>query len=293
MADFKQTIVGQLCKIGDTLDKLRSLTEAREVRDTTGIFFMTIPENGGSRVFSTGVTKIDFISGIITNPDATTEKLQLSLQGAGQEFLHSLSLNGNVDFKIRIGDLKKYTIPSNVFGQIPYLNYNKIEIECTSDTNISIFACTNPSAVIGQFKSPLLIQSDILTDATPFPGANIAAIKAKTDSSLYTSRITPVNNITPGAITVTIQPPAGETWDVYISASCSTGADGDTAIVEIQYWDGANAYPVTRSKYKEPINSAKVASQCRMRITNTQYVRIITSGNGTLTSGYNYHGWKE
>jgi len=149
---FEEAINQTLCKINDNLTQIKFIEQARNVRDNN-IYFFTVPENGGTRTFTAGTTKVDFITGTIINPNGNTEKLQQSLSQYQLEFVHSLSIDTNQDIVLRINDSPKRTISSGFSTQIPWLTYNFIEITCTTNTNIVLFACTNPQAVIGQFKS--------------------------------------------------------------------------------------------------------------------------------------------
>lgn len=168
MVSFEQAVNEQLCKINNYLSKIADAETNRDKRDNL-IYFFTVPEGGGTRVFSIGTTKIDFKTGIIVNPDGSSEKLQHSLSQYGREFVHSISLDVTQDCILRINDSPKRTITAGYSTQIPWLTFNKIEITCTVDTNIVIFACTNPQAVVGQFKQTtvsILEQESINGDVT-------------------------------------------------------------------------------------------------------------------------------
>lgn len=151
MVSFEEAVNQQLCKINVVLEKMLSLEMDKKNRDKN-IFFFTVPEDGGTRVFQIGTTKIDFLVGQIRNPDGSIEKLQQSLKQYNNEFLQSLTIEANQTIVLRIGTSPKRTITAFFATQIPWILYNYIEITCTELTNITIFSCTNPQATIGTFK---------------------------------------------------------------------------------------------------------------------------------------------
>lgn len=155
MVSFEKAVSDLLCNIKDELRKIRTLNETWEKRETTDIAFFTLPENGGVRNFAIGTTKIDFRTGVIVNPDDTKEYMNRNLNQVSQEWLHSISVDSNLDLKLKILPNSTRSVDAYFSTQIPYLNYNQIEITCTAETNIKIFACTNPSAVVGQYKNPM------------------------------------------------------------------------------------------------------------------------------------------
>lgn len=157
-----------LCNILEELKNIKAIHETREKRDTD-IVFITIPENGGTREFQIGTTKIDFRVGTIVNPDGSKEYLQTKLNAYQLKWLHSVSFDANEDIVIKLDGKPKRTVSANFSTQIPYLTYSSLEITCTVLTNIQIFACTNPAAVIGQFKVTtvnILEQESINGDGT-------------------------------------------------------------------------------------------------------------------------------
>ena len=142
MVSAEQAIVNQLCDI-------RKLLEASEDR-VIDVYFITVPENGGARTFSTGITKINFTNGIITNPDGTLEQLTRKLDAVqNKDVLHSVSIQSDKDIKFRLNSYGQHSIGAAFLFQLPYVTYREIEIECTEETEISIFACTNPEATLG------------------------------------------------------------------------------------------------------------------------------------------------
>jgi len=121
------------------------------------------------------------------------------------------------------------------------------------------------------------------------------AQQAKIDTSLYSSRLAPVVWTGVGAISVVIQPPAGETWDVYISVggdATAIGAGVGQAIIE--YWNGATAYLVKLNQTLTSATDFRLAVQARMQLTNALYARIRTVATAAnWRSYYNYWGWRE
>lgn len=149
MAGAEQTIVNELCKIRDGLSKLQILAESSEDR-VIDVYFITLPEKGGTKTFHSGTTKIDFSSGVITNPDKTMEYLARKLNDVQhKKDLHSISIQSDKEIKFRLDSSGQHSIGAQFLFQLPYVTYRKLEIECSEDTEINIFACTNPQATLG------------------------------------------------------------------------------------------------------------------------------------------------
>lgn len=130
------------------------------------------------------------------------------------------------------------------------------------------------------------------------------AAQAKLDSSLYTTRLTPVHSretlVTATLTEVDIQPPAGETWVIFVHASIDEGDLGDNTAVQIGYFDGTNMYGSSVSPPRTTagisiIGYAVSAPLFAARITNTMYIRIryMKTSIGTIKRKYSYWGWKE
>jgi hypothetical protein len=147
MVSFEQAVTQQLCGVLNELKKIRMLEEKKESRDV-GVVYIAIPENAGTRSFSIGATKINFISGSITNPDGSTEQIHVSLGRLGKDFLHSLSLTSDQDIILQIGSGGKKTVQSNLSMELPYATFNEITITTTQTANISIYASTNPFSTV-------------------------------------------------------------------------------------------------------------------------------------------------
>ena len=100
-------------------------------------------------------------------------------------------------------------------------------------------------------------------------------------------------------VTVDIQPPAGETWVVYVSASGdypSTNSGG----VMVYNWDGTNYFGAISQEVPMGIGEAPGGFPIAgvggwFRITNTNYLRIRWRNACATTGvrGHSYFGWKE
>lgn len=184
-------------KIIDTLENIQGILSSREFRDTN-IFFMTIPEAGGTFAFQVGTTRIDFSQGIIFNPNGSRVKLKNSLAGQNHIHLHSISVDTDQNIILQIGSSPARTITANFSTQIPYLAFTEVYITCSVISNISIFACTNPSAVIGQFKAPVAMTQ------TNIDGDQIESTNLDTP---ITSLLSNMDRIRNQIVTIT-----GEAW---------------------------------------------------------------------------------
>ncbi len=146
-------------------------------------------------------------------------------------------------------------------------------------------------------------------------GGNIAAIKAKTDpipaapasqakidTSLYTSRLTPVHSdaalVQNTLLYIDIQPPAGETWVIYVTAAFS-GVGGVSSQITLANYDGATLTGAIVGSGVAEGNPDGVppnmACSGWFRITNTNYLRLTYWHNAAAAKQrkYTYWGWKE
>jgi hypothetical protein len=211
MVSFEQAVSKLLCGIQDELKKIRQINETWEKRETTDIAFFTIPENGGVRSFAIGTTKIDFRTGVIVNPDGTNEYMNRKLDMISQEWLHSISVDSNQDLKLKILPNSIRSVDAYFSTQIPYLNYNEIEITCTAATNIKIFACTNPSAVVGQYKNPMTdVDGRIVVSSISQLNVEKDAVEAQTWDDTLTSLMSNLNRIRYGIVQM-----SGEAWGTF------------------------------------------------------------------------------
>lgn len=145
----QQIIVNELCKIRDGIRELQGYMGASESR-VVDVYFVTVPETGGTRTFSAGTTKIDFKTGTIINPDASIDNLTRRLDLTQEkEVMHSISMQSDKDIKFRLDSSGQHSVGASFLFQLPYVTYTTIEIECEEASEISIFACTNPQATLG------------------------------------------------------------------------------------------------------------------------------------------------
>lgn len=262
MVSFEQALSDSLCGIKNELNKIRLLTEKKEHRDSD-VFFLAIPEAGGTRTFSIGTTKINFSTGVITNPDGTTEQLNLKLNQFSIKDLHSISISSDQDVVLRIATFAKRTIKANFDTQIPYLTFTQIEITCSLASNISIFASTNPEAVVSQFKPPTnvtLSQSNVLGDST----------EATTWDASIASLINNMNRIRNQIISIT-----GETW-------------GTVSNSLIAIWGKFNA--TTGHTHSGAVNDAPKITWVNINKTISDIADITTKSHTSLTDkGSNTH----
>lgn len=173
MAQFEQTISDHLCE-------MRKLLEMREVRDTR-IFSCAIPESPtpsvGTREFAIGDTIIDFQTGIIDNPEGTTpSKEQLSSfldKYKRTDRLRSITITPSKNIVLIIeGDpLWQRKCNADYDTVVSYIEYTKIRVICTYTTDIQIFACTNPEAIVTVFKAPS-INTDLVTMLLEYDAVN-------------------------------------------------------------------------------------------------------------------------
>lgn len=211
MVHFEQAISNQLCSILDVLKKIYKINETWEKRETTDIVFFTLPENGGVRTFAIGTTKINFKTGVIINPDFTQERMNRTLNMASQEWLHSISVDSNQDIKLKILPNSVRSVDAYFSTQIPYLNYNEIEITCTAETNIKVFACTNPEAVVGQYKNPMTdVDGRMVVSSISQLNVEKDVAEAQTWDATLTSLLSNLNRIRYGIVQM-----SGETWGTF------------------------------------------------------------------------------
>lgn len=142
----EQAIVDQLCSI-------RNLLEAAEDR-VIDVFFVTLPEAGGTRTFSTGTTRIDYAAGTIVNPDGSVDQISRKLDDVqNKSVMHSISIYAEgAEIIFALDGSGKQTVQQQFLFQLPYVTFTKIQIICTEDTEVNLFACTNPQATLGNFR---------------------------------------------------------------------------------------------------------------------------------------------
>ncbi|NJD76945.1 MAG: hypothetical protein FIB08_07610 [Candidatus Methanoperedens sp.] len=277
MASFEQIVSDQLCKMNSTLEKIKLLNERWEDRETVGIVFFTIPETGGNRSFAIGTTKINFKRGLIQNPDGTLEYMNRKLDQYSQEWLHSISIDADQDIKLKILPNSARTIVANFSTQIPYLNYNEVEITCTVATNIKIFACTNPSAVIGQFKGPAdMTQGNITGDTT----------EATTWDTVY-SLLNNMNRIRNQIIAIT-----GEAWGT-VSHSIATiwgKFNATTGHKHTGAADDAPKLPVTSVTNAESTANKNAANGYAGLDASAKFAGLLSTDVAATIAGSSYTG---
>lgn len=159
MVSFEQGISDLLCDI-------RNVLKRSEIRETS-ILSITIPETptiaAQSREFAVGVTKINFLDGVITNPNGTTEIFIHSnntLQRHDPPILRSITVEPDNDIVLTIHGLDgtwSYATKGSYLRIGTYLQYTGIEITCSTLTNIQIFTCTNPQATLSVFSKSAAI----------------------------------------------------------------------------------------------------------------------------------------
>ena len=146
MVRADQAIVDQLCSI-------RNLLEAAEDR-VIDVFFVTLPEAGGTRTFYTGITRIDYAAGTIINPDGSVDQISRKLDDVqNKSVMHSISIYAeDAAIIFALDGSGKQTVQQQFLFQLPYVTFTKIQITCTEDTEVNLFACTNPQATLGNFR---------------------------------------------------------------------------------------------------------------------------------------------
>ena len=207
-----------LLNISKSLVDIRDLISKREDRDIK-IYFFLIPNDGGERTFAVGTTKIDFKQGIITNPDNTKELLKSGLNTyTNSDWLHSLSIRSNQDIKYRIQAFDTRTLYANYAARIPYITYDTLSITCTASTEISLFACTNPSAVIDEFSITIM-------QAMEQTSVKHEATEAQTWDATLTSLVSNLNRIRHQIVAIT-----GAAWGSASAALLKSTYNANTII---------------------------------------------------------------
>lgn len=120
--------------------------------------------------------------------------------------------------------------------------------------------------------------------------------------TLPASKITPVHSsaaIASSYTYVTIQPPAGETWMIYVAAMLFGTANTTATSIKINYYNGATIYGGVKTGDNGAgagqLEDFSVGCQGFFRCTNTNYVRIsyYHDDPGNLTRSYSYWGYVE
>jgi len=148
----------------------------------------------------------------------------------------------------------------------------------------------------------------------PAPGtydvaSQLTLLAAQADVRLqgYAARLVPVHNTAAysagSSATVNIQPPAGETWVVFVSAGLffpNVAITSTWAVCQVQNYDGGSDYGTVGGVNKNAVaNNIECAASASgwFRITNANYLRIWWDSDGGVVVGghrtYSYWGWRE
>lgn len=127
----------------DVLNRLLDLQEKR-YEDDTEIVFFTYPDDGTRITINAGDTVLNYRVGTIKDAAGTVSRMSSSLQDQKKEFLRSMAIVGDRDVIIQLDESDKSPVRADVLTGYTFNQFEKLTITATGDTEIAVFACTNP-----------------------------------------------------------------------------------------------------------------------------------------------------
>ena len=127
--------------------RLTEIAESKEKRDLDIVFF-TYPATGETVTLATGTTILDFEAGTITNTADVTTNMQHSLRSERKDFLRSLYVNSDKAIKVMVDSSDVIFVDEAKDLQATYLQFKKVTITTTENTEAFVLCCTNPEAIL-------------------------------------------------------------------------------------------------------------------------------------------------
>lgn len=124
----------------------------RDATKPTQDFYFTYPADGTKKTISKGRVIIDFYAGTVKLPDGTEERLSDSLRRFKQDgvAIGSLSIYSSQAAKYALDEGGLKPIDASDFQTERNQSFTKLRLETTTDTQITIWASTNPDAFFGK-----------------------------------------------------------------------------------------------------------------------------------------------
>lgn len=135
--------------------QLVELMQREENRELKIVFF-TYPDDGTYASLSAGIIILDFSTGTI-NTNGTITYMKHSLQSDGKDFLRSVFIDADKDIVVQLDGQDKALLPETKAFLSTYQQFKKITITTTEATEIFIFCCTNPEAILQLLDTPSII----------------------------------------------------------------------------------------------------------------------------------------
>ena len=157
-------------------DILDLLTEEKKKRENP--YIITIPPEGGTETLTEGTTQLDFYTGEVILADGTEGKLSGSLESIGETHARSVVINADKQIVVELDDGGKHTVDVNTIFSPTNQRFRIAFITVTEDTEISVWASTNPDGILevpktrgvpiykdSKFNSAVTADTDIFTSA--------------------------------------------------------------------------------------------------------------------------------
>ena len=147
-------------------------------------FEVTYPSDGSFKTLQIGTTVIDFYTGVVTQPDSTTEHLSTPLKQYGYETIGAIFLEVSKAIKFHYDEhgLEQTSSEALVFHN--RLNFRKLYITTTEATRISITTTTDPDAIFAKTTNGVLPVRRIIDSIPLLHFAGAIVINAKEDANL-------------------------------------------------------------------------------------------------------------
>lgn len=127
----------------DTLQKLLDIAMQQHIDDTEIIYF-TYPNDGGRTTINAGDTTLNYRAGTIKDASGNVTRMSSSLADQKKDFLRSMAIVADKDVVIQLDDKDKSPVRASVLTGYTYNQFQELIITATEDTEVSVFACTNP-----------------------------------------------------------------------------------------------------------------------------------------------------
>ena len=142
----------------DILADIRSLLQKERKEKVASVFYFTYPVDGTKKTITEGTTEINFFDGEVHLAAGSDEVLTDTLQRRGLDFVRSLFIETDKEIKVNLDDKSKYPVPADGLFALGHQTFQRASLTATEDTKITLWASTNPEALLAWIKYRLKIE---------------------------------------------------------------------------------------------------------------------------------------
>ncbi len=207
------------------------LVEIRSMSFTTKdkpIFtYFTYPATGDRKTVGKGTTTIDFLEGKVSLPDGTEEFISDSLRAHLETQCRSVFVEASEDCKIQFDQYGKYPIDAEDFFLMTWMNFSRITLFTTKNTDIMVEASTNPETILRKLKMP---STKLLLPITRTPATKDLSTGALSKTTELTSRfkllsvLAHFDSAVSPTVTVTFDSSDGSNYDTVLKKNTLSSA---------------------------------------------------------------------